>query len=144
MPEDIKDLAELGLEVEIINLENLTEPETVSAFDLFDVIYVYGGNTFHLMNEANRSGFREHILEIIKNKLYVGVSAGSIIATPNISNAGWEPADPNTCGLVDMRGLNLVPFLVCPHWNGEPRKEAIGSALEIKYLRDGEALAINN
>jgi dipeptidase E len=51
----------------------------------------------------------------MSGKVYVGVSAGSIIITPNISIAEVEPADPNNVGLTNLTGLNIVDFEVSPH-----------------------------
>lgn len=143
IPVDVADLEKLGMRVDFIDLEKLSEEKVISTFKPYDIIYVYGGNTFYLMEYANKSGFTKHILEIIKDKVYVGVSAGSIIAGEDISIAGWENGDPNDIRLVEMKGLLLAPFSVLPHWNGEIPKEAQRYKHEIKYIRDGEAVMIN-
>jgi dipeptidase E len=80
-----------------------------------DVIYVGGGNTFYLLDEVRRSGFDTWIKEHIENKVYVGGSAGSIIATPSIGLASVEPSDENVTGVTDLTGLNFVKFELSPH-----------------------------
>ena len=143
IPVDVADLEKLGMKVDFIDLEKLNEEKIISMFKPYDIIYVYGGNTFYLMNYANKSGFTTHILEIIKDKVYVGVSAGSVIAGEDIDIAGWENGDPNDIERLNTKGLSLARFCVLPHWNGEIPKEAQGYKHEIKYIKDGEAVVIN-
>jgi hypothetical protein len=47
-----------------------------------DVILVGGGNTFHLLNQVRLTGFGEWLKTVLDNKVYMGISAGSILATP--------------------------------------------------------------
>lgn len=144
IPVDVADLENLGMKVMFVDLEKLKEENVVSKFSPFDVIYVYGGNTFYLMHHANASGFTAHIREIIKNKVYFGVSAGSVIAGPDVSIANWgKDGDDNSIGLKDLRGLSLVSFSILPHWNGEVFEESKSYHCEVKYLKDGEALVVN-
>ncbi len=140
IPQDVADLENLGMIVVSIDLESLTEDTIIEAFQSFDIVYVYGGNTFYLMNEVNRSGFKTHIQEIIKDKVYVGVSAGSIIAGPDISIAGWPEGDCNDIGLKDMTGLSLVSYVIQPHWHGQISLETESCPFEVKSLKDGEAI----
>lgn len=144
IPVDAKDLEDLGMIVEFIDLEKLNEEDVVETFSPFDVIYVYGGNTFYLMHFANESGFTKHIREIVHNKVYFGVSAGSIIAGENISIAGWKGGDPNNIGLTNMKGLSLFPFSVLPHWGGNIPFGSKNYPYSVKYLKDGEVFVVNN
>lgn len=144
IPADVADLENLGMKVYFIDLEKLTEENILSTFEPHDVIYVYGGNTFYLMKYANESGFAKHIFEIIKDKVYFGVSAGSVIAGEDIEIAGWENGDSNDTELTNMQGLGLFPFSVLPHWNGEIPKEAETYRHKIRYIKDGEAVVIKH
>jgi len=80
-----------------------------------DVILVGGGNTFHLLNQARVSGFAAWLQANMTDKVYVGISAGSIIATPNISIASVGDGDENLPNMTDLTGLSLVDFEVSPH-----------------------------
>ena len=79
-----------------------------------DIVWMEGGNTFYLMDQLNKSGFGS-LKEDMNDKIYIGVSAGSIVVTPDISIATVTPADPNAVGLTDMKGLGWVDFEVSPH-----------------------------
>lgn len=142
IPVDVADLEHLGMKVEFIDLVNIKEENIVSALDSFDIIYVYGGNTFYLMHHIVLSGFKKHFKEIMKDKIYFGVSAGSIIAGPDVSIAGLKGGDTNDIGLVDMEGLSVVPFSLLPHWNGEIPSNLKDYKYEIRYIKDEEAVSV--
>jgi dipeptidase E len=80
-----------------------------------DVLFVSGGNTFHLLDQVRQTGFDVWLRANMQNKVYVGVSAGTIIATPTIEIAEMPPGDPNLPGLSDVTGLGLVNFEIEPH-----------------------------
>jgi peptidase E len=67
--------------------------------------------------------------------IYVGVSAGSIIAGPNIEIAGWgSEGDINEIGLVDLFGLGLTDFSVYPHFKDYLKQEVEEFKNEVNYL----------
>jgi dipeptidase E len=90
-----------------------------------DVIWVNGGNTFHLLDVARKTGFIDVVDNIVRNKgvIYGGTSAGSILASPTIESAGWgaEAADANVAEIVDLSSFGFVPFNSHVHY--EPEKE---------------------
>ena len=107
------ELVDLGIK-DVINIDLKTTPER----DVLscDVMYACGGNTFHLLNEVRRYRFDEIIRKFINlDKLYLGVSAGSILVTPSIEIVKEEPADANSDNVTDFKGLGLVDFEVSPH-----------------------------
>jgi len=79
------------------------------------VIFVSGGNTFHLLNQVRLTGFGEWLREHIDDIVYVGVSAGSIIMTPSIGIVQVHNGDKNVVGLTDLSALGFVGFEVSPH-----------------------------
>lgn len=80
-----------------------------------DVIFISGGNTFHLLHQTKLHGFDKWINENLNSKVFVGASAGSILFTPTIKICNVEPADTNYSNISDMSGLDLVDFEVSPH-----------------------------
>jgi len=62
----------------------------------YDALYFTGGDTGYLLRRIKETGFDRIIKKMVyANKVYVGVSAGSLIATPNIG----EPYEKDTAGL---------------------------------------------
>lgn len=79
------------------------------------IVFVNGGNTFHLLHQARETGFAAWLHENIERIVYVGVSAGSIITTPSIGIAPVDNGDENLPDITDLTGLGFVDFEVSPH-----------------------------
>lgn len=147
---DVKVMEELGFQAEDIDIAGKSEAELRELLSSFDVIYVQGGNTFHLLKYARESGFDKVVTELIdRGVIYIGVSAGSIIAGPNIETSGWDPAwDTNDVNLQDLTGLNLIPFTIVPHFERKDRNvylEKAGQApYPIRYLTDDQAFLVQD
>lgn len=107
-----------------------------------DVIFVSGGNTFYLLEQARRTGFGEWLKQNVGDKVYVGVSAGSIIVTPSIAIASIDDGDENNVGLTDLAGLSFVDFEVSPHtpeWvSYEANQDYAKSTTNVLHLIDDE------
>lgn len=72
---------------------SMKEDEAMS----YDVIYFTGGDTNYLLRCIKEAKFDKIIKKMVAaNKVYVGVSAGSLIATPNIGNA-YEARTAGLC-----------------------------------------------
>jgi len=118
-----QEIKDLGFEqVEIANMSNEIN---VSSLDDFDVIYVCGGNTFSILNKLRETELDKFIVDQVKKgSIYIGVSAGSIIAGPSIEIAGWgEDGDENEVGLEDLTGFNLTDISIYPHFSEDQRNE---------------------
>lgn len=89
-----------------------------------DVVMVSGGNTFHLLNQMRQTGFDKWLLENLERVVYVGISAGSIIATASSAIASVDNGDTNLPALNDLAGLKLVDFEISPHTPDDVSYEA--------------------
>jgi len=115
MYEDRGKLVELGFKVIDFNISGKTEKEVKEVLESVDVIFIAGGNTFYLLERMRQCGADKIIKELVQNgKIYIGSSAGSCVAGPNI-----EPIavfdDPSVVQLKSTEGLGLVDFVVLPH-----------------------------
>lgn len=119
---DKAEMIKLGFQVEDFDIEGKNENELRSLLNDKDVIAVQGGNTFYLMKCVRESGFDIVVKELLtQGKIYIGISAGSVIAGPNIAVAGYggDDWDKNDVGLTDLTGMNLVDFAISPHLTAE-------------------------
>ncbi|MDO8970941.1 MAG: Type 1 glutamine amidotransferase-like domain-containing protein, partial [Saprospiraceae bacterium] len=111
-----------------------------------------GGNTYHLMEWINKSGLKKLLPEFLKTKVYVGLSAGSMVTNPDlaltISQIIYEEDLDQT---ENMAGLNYVDFYLLPHlnspWFPKLSEESIrevtkGMSEKIYALDDQSALKI--
>jgi len=117
-----------------------------------DIIYVCGGNTFSILQKIKDTPALEEFLRssvMEAGTIYVGVSAGSIIAGPDIEIAGWgSEGDKNKAGLEDMKGLEFTQTSIFPHFRQEMNEEFEhfrGRTMHpIIKLTDEEALYVND
>lgn len=111
--EELINIGILATNIKIVDFANKADGKIMRDCN---ILYVCGGNTFHLLNEVKKNGYETEIKKFInKNKLYVGVSAGTLLVTPNIRIANTEPADPNDVYLKDFSSLGIVSFEISPH-----------------------------
>jgi dipeptidase E len=120
----IKDLVNLQKlnfkQIDIVDISALEENIWRPRLEQSDVLFFEGGNTYHLMKWVNKSGLIKILPELLKTRVYVGVSAGSMILSKdlalNISQTLYEEDLDKT---EEMAGLNYVDFYFLPHMNSE-------------------------
>lgn len=120
---DKNELIALGFSVEDLELDSALPEEVRVAVEAADIIFVAGGNTFYLLEKAKESGFDGVVKEsIAKGKVYIGSSAGSVLAAPDIKYVELFD-DPAKASLENTHGLSLVNFAVLPHVGNPKYKE---------------------
>lgn len=103
---DIVDISAIDIEMAERRLQNA------------DVLLFGGGNTFHLMYWLQKTGLKQKMLELLKTRVYVGISAGSMVATKNLVLSDSPRLYNNEkIGADMMEGLGLVDFHMRPHLN---------------------------
>jgi len=113
---------ELRFNVEEIDIEGKKEKEVMELLELKDIIFVEGGNTFYLLKAMRACNFEKIIRKLLKQgKVYIGASAGSIVAGKTIRTANkfGTGDNGNMVRLKSLKGLNLVPFDVFVHYQPE-------------------------
>lgn len=87
LPKCMNDLLKCGIQDENITVYDLHKAMSLENLKQFDVVYICGGNTEYLLERINEQGFNDVFKEYIRNEgIWVGVSAGSIIAAQNLEN----------------------------------------------------------
>ncbi len=105
-------------EIDIVDISALPQKIWQKRLENSDVIFVEGGNTYHLMYWFNKSGLSKILTKLLETRIYIGVSAGTIITTPSIINADYEEEPLKEIDEeIFNNGLNLVNFMVEPHLN---------------------------
>lgn len=124
-------LQSLGLKVDVLDVSSASYESIVSALTKNDIIFVGGGNTFYLLQELRRSGADKIVAqEVNKGKLYIGESAGAVIACPDIGYCSGMDSPEKAPDLTDYTGLGLVDFYIVPHIGNEEMGEAAKKAVE--------------
>lgn len=125
---DIADLKSTGVgSVKMVEISELPKKTWLAELEKADVIFVEGGDVYYLRDQAIASGFADELPRLLKDKLYVGVSAGTRLLNPDISVAAlrYDPAK-------NPEGLHIVDFCVIPHMNSERFKDRTPKLIEQK------------
>lgn len=146
---DREAMKEMGFKVQDIDIETKNAKQLKNILSKFDIIYIQGGNTFYLLKAARESGFDQIIDDLINQGIiYIGVSAGSVLAGSTIETAGWKNADPNDVDLKDLTGLKLVPFNIFVHyessWDNTIKSETRKSKYPLRILTNDQALLVKD
>ena len=132
---DRQALVDAGFRVSDYTITGKSKDQLETDLSGFDYIYMSGGNTAYLLEQSQKSGFILVIKDLIKNKgkIYIGTSAGSIIAGPRLPDYfSDEEAE-----LENNNGYDFVNFTIVPHWGSEKFKERyLGERLKIVYKED--------
>jgi dipeptidase E len=87
-----------------------------------DALLVAGGDVLYLCYWMRQSGLADLLPELSRKTVYVGVSSGSMVVTPNFGEAydGWFCREPSripasNLPIGDDRALGLVDFSLFPH-----------------------------
>ena len=138
--------------MELVNLLALDLETVKQRIELADVIFVVGGHTDYLMSVFRKTGFDKLLPELLKTKVYVGSSAGSMILGNRVSTKAYAEiyGDENDYSINNY--LGLVNFAIKPHL-GNPLfpKNNLGKLLEVVKdykglvygLRDDSAIVID-
>lgn len=114
--------------VEEVEITQLPKEEISSILHKCDYIYITGGNTFFLLQELKRKGVDKIISKQVKlGKLYIGESAGAIIASPDaeyMRSVNFDPIE-KAPELKDCTSLDLVDFYTIPHYGNFPFKKKV-------------------
>lgn len=119
--EDLETCKRLGFKaIDIVDISAIPRVVWQKRLEEANVLLFEGGNTYHLMYWVNKSGLRELLPKILESRVYVGVSAGTIIATPSLILSSVEKELLRKIGeTIYDEGLGLVDFLVEPHINNK-------------------------
>lgn len=114
-------LEALGCEVSLLDLALVGAAQVEEALRDLDGVFVTGGNSYLLLWHARRSGFADLVVPLVESGelLYVGTSAGAMIAGPDLGPAANLDNWLEVPELESSVALGLVPFTVLPHDNQE-------------------------
>src|SRR3989344_5853930 len=123
--------------------EDIWRPQMKEA----DILFFEGGNTYHLMRWINKSSLIKILPELLKTKIYVGLSAGSMVTNPDLALRLSQIIYEDDMEEEPMNGLNYVDFYFLPHLNspyfpnrmGEKIKEVAETLSKKIYALDDQS-----
>lgn len=123
---DVKD--NFGGDLELVNLLALDLNEIEKRIMKHDVIFVVGGHTDYLMSVFNKTDFAKLLPKLLKTKVYVGSSAGSMIMGKRLSQEAYHEmyshkGDYGITKYLEFVNLSIIPHLDSPKY--KDRKEVL-------------------
>lgn len=104
-------LRDIGIkQLDIVDISAVPKEIWLPRLKEAKIIFVNGGNTTYLMRCFHRSGLTAELPKLLADRVYVGVSAGSMVATPDL-----RFNSDNVREVLD--GLRLVHFGLQVHMN---------------------------
>lgn len=162
--DDLYRIKEFAGFIDVISLADLSPDKLMERLEYADVIFVGGGNTFYLSYWMEKSGLFDKLPNLLKTRVYAGISAGSMIATKSLRATSQAIKNPDEFydeeydqlgpkGRSAGRSAELVDFVLRPHYNqvrfpGNPDDVFKAIVNDIKLplyaIDDNSAIKIDN
>lgn len=134
--------------LELAALPTIDREQWVPVVQETDVLLVNGGDPLYLGYWMRQSGLAD-LLPSLRETVYVGLSAGSLVMTPRIGEdfVSWTPPTGGD------EGLGIVDFSIFPHLDHEEMPEnsmadaekwAAGMAVECYAIDDETAIRVTD
>lgn len=147
----IRDLNNIGKQgfkfVDIVDISALPKSHWQPRLEAADILLFSGGNSSHLMRWIKESGLKEMLPDLLRTRIYVGISAGSIATNPDLkySSSSKLKKYQQDFNYFSDEALGLVDFYVRPHLNAPDKKHASEEAIrEIAKNSDKKLYAIDD
>ncbi len=98
--------------LELTALPSIKKEHWIPAVQEADALLVWGGSPLYLCYWMRQSGLADLLPSLRRETVYVGVSGGAMVATPDFGGVTYDDSDPLTGS---DRALGLVDFSLYPH-----------------------------
>ena len=115
--------------LELTALPSIKKEYWTAAVQETDALLVYGGDVLYLCRWMRESGLADLLASSspsLRETVYVGISAGSIVTAPTFGETYDDPDRP----FVIDKGLGLVDFALLPHLDHEDHPESSTARVE--------------
>jgi dipeptidase E len=111
--------------LELTALPSIHKEVWTAAVRETDALLVFGGDVLYLTRWMRESGLAE-LLPSLRETVYVGISAGSMVTAPIFGETYDDPQTP----FIIEKGLGLVDFALLPHLDHEDHPESSTAKVE--------------
>lgn len=145
LKDDKDSLINLGFKVFDYTISGKSENEVREALLGIDVLFVSGGNTFYLLEQSRKCNFEKIVKELIdRNVVYIGSSAGSLLACPDIVAIKYLDDPSKGKGLESFKAFGLTDLMILPHWGHECFKERHFKSLDFIHGQGGKVILLRD
>ncbi len=139
-------LQTLDVDLTIIELEKYRDESVVKEIKGKDIVWFAGGVPGYLMYWVKRCYLDKHLRKVLdEGTLFVGSSAGAMIAGKSLQVASWGFVDGER-GSDEIKPLNLVDFDIFPHYeeNLLPKIKENYKGNKLYLLKNGEEIIVED
>lgn len=116
--EDYSEFKSLGFKnFDIVDIAALAPEQFLPRLESADVLVFGGGNVYFLLDWIERRGLNSVLADLLKTRVYVGISAGSIATAKTIRSSSKKADVPGQEHHEGDPGLGFVDFHIRPHMN---------------------------
>ncbi|MCX6809586.1 MAG: Type 1 glutamine amidotransferase-like domain-containing protein [Candidatus Berkelbacteria bacterium] len=122
---DRQGVVDAGYNVEDYSISGKTLAQIVGKLAEVDGVVMAGGNTFYLLQELQQTKSMNLFRKFVSDgKVYIGSSAGSIVAGPDIYPVRRLDKISRAPKLKGYKGLTLTDVVIFPHWGSDHFQDA--------------------
>ena len=119
-------LTRMGFRYTELDLASTPTERLTESLNDVDLIYIAGGYTYYLLEQIRNTGFDTVLAKFMeRGGLYVGASAGALIAGPDIEPCSSLDDPKYGPSLTSTKGIGLIDIVPMPHYDMSERSSAI-------------------
>ncbi|MFA5927212.1 MAG: Type 1 glutamine amidotransferase-like domain-containing protein [Patescibacteria group bacterium] len=142
---DIDSMVQAGFEVADYSLTSKTKDDIAKQLAEVNGVVMGGGNTFFLLQQLQQTDSLELFRQFVKEgKYYIGSSAGSIVAGPDLAPSEDLDDLAKAPLLKGTKGLGITDIIVFPHWGSDHFKESYKKCLPNFYTTAHKMVLLND
>ncbi len=104
-------------QIDIVDISAIPQKLWQPRLEKAHVLFFGGGNTFHLKYWIEKSGLQKHLPELLKTRVWAGISAGSMVAGRSLASKNDQIFAEDMGEVANTRGLGYVDFSLKPHYH---------------------------
>ncbi len=117
---DFQAFVERGFKsVDIVDISAVPKENWLKRFEAADLLCFGGGDEQYLVKMMRESGLAEMLPELLKSKVYMGVSAGSMVVGRLLPSELTKELWPEESFVGNEEGIGLFDFSILPHLNSD-------------------------
>lgn len=118
--ENYNEFLRLGMKsFDIVDIAAVTRENWLARFESADVLCFGGGDEQYLTKVMRESGVADTLPKLLKTRIYMGISAGSMVVGELLPSELTRELWPEESFVGNETGLGVLDFSILPHLNSD-------------------------
>ena len=105
--------------IDIVDISAVPRENWEKRFESADLLVFGGGDEQYLTRVMRESGVAEALPELLKSRVYMGISAGSMVVGKLLPGELTKELWPEESFVGNEEGMSMYDFSIFPHFNSE-------------------------